>query len=192
MTALTLLITAMQLLTMVANTPSLPVEFKNHAIQIANQAVIVAQEEIAKQNITSAQPIIIPTVQPQALQVPTFSGTIKNMQKEITIDIGEKIANGDKTHFAIRAFYKEDGISKQVPITLTTTDGGEFEHRNPNIPAEQNKGLSPSPVTIEGKIIPYQAHKDGRDTGVYVMYRASLPVTITVEAGGVTEQVTVQ
>lgn len=81
-TALTLLITAMQLLTMVANTPNLSAEFKNMAIEIGNRAVQVAQEEIAKANETVVEPVVIPQVtNPVQVQNPTFSAIIIPMNK---------------------------------------------------------------------------------------------------------------
>lgn len=58
--ALSLLISAFQLLTLVAHTPNLPPSFVNQAIQISNTAITVAQTELAK--IPSEDGVVIPVI----------------------------------------------------------------------------------------------------------------------------------
>lgn len=63
-TAITLLISAMQLLTLVQSSPTLPQSFRDNAISIANQAIVYAQTEIAKTQQVTQQA-------EQAFPVPT-------------------------------------------------------------------------------------------------------------------------
>lgn len=82
--AINLLISAMTLLTMVQQNPNLPQSFKDSATGIANQAIVVAQDEIAKANQTATTPIVINTVTPvQTVQQPTFGGIITPMETPI-------------------------------------------------------------------------------------------------------------
>src|SRR3990167_327955 len=63
--ALTLLITAMQLLTIVASSPNLSQSFKDNAIMVANTAITLAQSEIEKANAvvaTTTEQVIVPVV----------------------------------------------------------------------------------------------------------------------------------
>lgn len=130
-TALTLLMTAMQLLTMVANTPNLSVEFKNNAIQIANQAIVVAQDEITKSNtiqIPQITPQVIQTVtQPvqntQVLQPSTFGSIISSMEIEANIT-DERQPSADNPHglFGITVRVKEQGVYKKVAVTMSAQD----------------------------------------------------------------------
>lgn len=127
-TALTLLMTAMQLLTMVANTPNLSVEFKNNAIQIANQAIVVAQDEIAKSN-TIQIPQITPQVTQPVLQTPVFSGIIKSMNK---LSIRKNCVNdlgNENGLFCEVAINYTDQFGKDLlnqDLTITSNGTGEF------------------------------------------------------------------
>jgi len=56
--ALTLLISAMQLLGLVQTNPQLPQSFKENAIVVANQAITFAQIEIAKNQSSTIQPVV--------------------------------------------------------------------------------------------------------------------------------------
>lgn len=78
----------MTLLTMVQQNPNLPQSFKDTATGIANQAIVVAQDEIAKANQTATTPVVINNVAPvQTVQQPTFGGIITPMDKsDIVID----------------------------------------------------------------------------------------------------------
>ena len=126
-TALTLLMTAMQLLTMVANTPNLSVEFKNNAIQIANQAIVVAQDEITKSNtiqIPQVTPQVTQTVQnTQVLQPSTFGSIISSMEIEANIT-DERQPSADNPHglFGITVRVKEQGVYKKVAVTMSAQD----------------------------------------------------------------------
>lgn len=89
--AINLLISAMTLLTMIQQNPNLPQSFKDSAVSIANQAIVVAQDEIAKANQTAINPVVINTVTPvQTVQQPTFGGIITAM--ETPVDKSEIIA----------------------------------------------------------------------------------------------------
>lgn len=82
--AINLLISAMTLLTMIQQNPNLPQSFRDSAVNIANQAIVVAQNEIANQNKTVTNPVIIDTVAPvQTIQQPTFSGIMTPMETPI-------------------------------------------------------------------------------------------------------------
>lgn len=82
--AINLLISAMTLLTMIQQNPNLPQSFKDSAVGIANQAIVVAQDEIAKANQTATNPVVINTVTPvQTVQQPTFGGIIVPMETPI-------------------------------------------------------------------------------------------------------------
>lgn len=73
--ALTLLISAMQLLTLISNTPNVPQSFKDSAIVIANQAITTAQQVIADENAkaSTTPPVILPIIDPVP---PTFGSVI--------------------------------------------------------------------------------------------------------------------
>lgn len=59
--ALVLLLSAFQLLTLIVSNPSLPQTVRENGIQIANQAVILAQQAIQTENAqSSSTPIVIP------------------------------------------------------------------------------------------------------------------------------------
>lgn len=131
-TALTLLMTAMQLLTMVANTPSLSTEFKNQAIQIANQAIVVAQDEIGKNQ--TATPVTVPTIQPvQTLQIPTFSGTINSMnnlsiRKFCVKD--DNVENQNGLFCEVTAMYTSQNGGRLLNEALTFTSDGQGKFVN--------------------------------------------------------------
>ena len=73
--AISLLMTAMQLLTMVSASPNLPQSFVDNAKSIANTAITIAQDEIAKYNASTTAPVSIP----QVTELPTSQnlGTIQ-------------------------------------------------------------------------------------------------------------------
>lgn len=125
--ALTLLMMAFQLLTVLATTPNLPPSFNETAIQIANSAIQVAREEIAKQpvevqatipvveqnvieQITIYQPPIIGQIAPQ----------ITHMEKKLIVETSNYLTNKHGLYYVVTVFYTEDG--KQVagvPVTIT-------------------------------------------------------------------------
>lgn len=72
-TALALLISAMQLLTMVQNSPNVSEDFRVYANEVANQAIVVAKEEMVKAQATTTtvQVPATPTVINNYYTVPT-------------------------------------------------------------------------------------------------------------------------
>lgn len=87
--ALTLLISAFQLLTMVAHIPNLPQSFKDSAISIANQAIAVAKDEVATadQSVPTNQSatITVQNIQPVA---PTFG--VQSTIQSVIIPVMDK------------------------------------------------------------------------------------------------------
>jgi hypothetical protein len=119
--ALTLLVSAMQLLTLVANNPNIDAEFKANAINIANQAIVVAQEEITKAN-TPAEPL--PTNIGNMTPEPTVSISEPTINKEIITELTRTFEPKDGTPFGeyiIRVGYKENGKYKGTDFTFTNT-----------------------------------------------------------------------
>lgn len=187
--AINLLISAMTLLTMIQQNPNLPQSFRDSAISIANQAITVAQDEIANQNKTATNPVVINNVTPvQTVQQPVFSGIIPSMNKEISISANPLGEFSGKYHYVIRVTYTENGITpRDIPVNISTNDTGAFEFRDLTLPEEQqNGGLTSGSVTINTK-------KVGDEIISYVVYRAnSKPFTITATANGVTKDLNVQ
>ena len=101
--ALGLLVSAMQLLAIVATTPNISEDFRNQATTVANYAIQVAQTEIAAQsqpaNTVVLQPINNPqTTNPQQTQ-PTFGAIIQPMDKsDLVIENVGKVGQADPTN----------------------------------------------------------------------------------------------
>lgn len=142
--AINLLISAMTLLTMIQQNPNLPQSFKDSAISIANQAIVVAQDEIAKANQTVANPIVINTVTPvQPVQQPVqvvpnnviIAGAVNTQTNNKIMEIvikndstGESISDTYTTNISngslvLKVDYKVDGVSKLETISMSTSDG---------------------------------------------------------------------
>ena len=130
----------MQLLTLVASTPNLPQSFVDNAKQVANTAIVFAQEEINKYQAELVAQATVTTIQPVPTPQPiTPLGTITNqpINQPIIImenkeDILVEVFNvGQKDEingipfgsFSIRiSVLDASGKHVKVPITIQTPD----------------------------------------------------------------------
>lgn len=103
--ALTLLISAQTLLAMVLGNPALPQEFKDNAINIANNAIVVAQDELKKPVEQPVQIVTQPITQPtqtttQSLPIQSFGSIITQMDKsEIIVKLAQTLPSNQDTPF---------------------------------------------------------------------------------------------
>lgn len=136
--AFTLLITAMQLLTLVASTPNLPQSFVDNAKQVANTAIVFAQEEINKYQAELAKQATNAPTTTTAPTPPTAPlGVIINQPNPIMEnkeDILVKVINvGPKDEvnglpfgsFSLRISVLDASgkYLEKAPITIKTPDG---------------------------------------------------------------------
>lgn len=143
--ALNLLISAQTLLAMVMGNPNLPQSFRDNAIAIANNAIVVAQEELQKPVVVTTIPVVTtqPTTQvttaPTQVQVTTptlqptpsfgsITNNIPQIMKEIIVK-NEKNEVVDTITIPVSALslflnvnYKEDGKSILETIVATTDE----------------------------------------------------------------------
>lgn len=146
--ALTLLISAQTLLAMVMGNPALPQEFKDNAIQIANNAIVVAQEELQKPIevvVQQTTPVVVPVQSTPVVQTapvpvvvtpvqpaPTFGSITHNVpqimkeiivknETNVVIDAITVPANTLSVFFNID--YRENDKSVLESVTATTDEG---------------------------------------------------------------------
>lgn len=126
--ALSLLISAMQLLTLVSATPNITPEFRDSAILLANQAITTAQEEIAKESKIEQSP----SVEPIAIGSTTYVPVEQVVKREVVKTI-EAVAIPCTPYNAglqcvVSATYREDGEKGPVgtKIEATVTEGSIF------------------------------------------------------------------
>ncbi len=201
--AITLLKTALALLTLVATSPvALPQSVKDNAILISNQAIVVALEELAKSPQTQQnEPIYTPPVQNQPNVVtpsqPTPTGSVPSetitiqTTKMITLEIINPMAGkglgrtyeaspeivDEKNYIEIGILCRDNGVvvNDQV-VTVEATD------------ETQNK-------TLNGTGDIYTTYVNNQKTKYYYYpyhyeFKTSGDHTITFTCQGVSEQVT--
>lgn len=130
--AITLLMSAMQLLALVNGNPSLPQSFRDNAVIIANKAIAVAQDEIANANKTAEQPVILPVVQPVAplpFNQPTY-GSIQPME--------------DKSEIVVTL------VSTSKPDAINSMPFGEYGY-NVAVLNSEGKNIEMAEITFVGE-----------------------------------------
>lgn len=123
---------AMNLLTAVQGNPNLPPQFKETAISVANNAIVFANQELAKlpADQTPVQQPVTPVVVPVApVQPPVVGGIITPMDKssldvEVTEYRKKDIVNGQPFgHFSISVSVKDkDGKNLRQEIVMDAPD----------------------------------------------------------------------
>lgn len=192
--ALTLLLLAFQLLTAVANNPTLPQSFRDTAITVANQAIDAANKEQAAAQTTvqnnatiqvqtntpaTVTPTIAPvfgSVTPQPVYMPTKDTQIKHV-----------ISGSDDTgtYYEIRVKYTEDSkLINTIPVTLSG-DGTFIALQSEGIITQPDEHRNyPNTITINTHSVL------GEDGSIIVTFKAAtLGKTITIEANGVTKTI---
>jgi hypothetical protein len=181
-TALTLLMTALQLKVALLGLPAEYQSTVERIMPVVENAISTANAEIAK----GEQGVNTPVVTEQILPVVATRSIMDTMEdKTISISLSDAGDTNGNKHYAIRISYKENGVEKRdVPITVSTNDTeGLFEWRDLTIPAELNKGLSNGPIIITSK-------KVGEEIVGYVVYRSKNPnTTITATVGDITKSI---
>lgn len=204
--ALTLLISAQTLLAMVLGNPALPQEFKDNAISIANNAIVVAQEELAKPVVvattptpeqtqvitTSVQPQVTTTpVQPQVTTAPvqqttpsfgSITNNVPQIMKEIIVkneknEVVESVTVPAGTlSVFLNANYKEDGKSVLETVVATTDE---------NVTRSFNKNERTCSQSVVG------GPKD--DCSINYLYRVTIsgPHSVTFTVGDTTKTVNI-
>lgn len=126
--ALTLLMLAIQLLTVVASTPNLPQSFRDNAVKIANIAIVEATTELSTQ-ATSTQLIspdiiqaIVPIVIPQNIGSP--SQVIISMDKS-QVSVEQTISSNGVFLFKTRVLDANGDTINGAPISLKIGDASE-------------------------------------------------------------------
>lgn len=134
--AISLLLTALQLLTVVANTPNLPQSVKDQAITIGNQAISEAQIAILTNNQNTQTPIILTPQQTQPIQLQTqqiqqepilYGATLKPTN---TLSL-YAFCLQDECRIHVK-YADQTGNPIEGPLTITASDQGEFiNYSNP-------------------------------------------------------------
>jgi hypothetical protein len=129
---LTLLISAVQLLTLAQSNPNLPQSFRDSAISLANYSIQVAQEAIKNQsNEIATATVNIPVIEPQVnygsvIQPQTI--IMPEVKKEIRINNLNRSINYEGAYYSFNASYLED--DKELPgisITISSDDDGKIQ-----------------------------------------------------------------
>lgn len=131
---LTLLMAAVQLLTIVQGNPNLPQSFRDQAVAIANYSIEVANVELVKLNTvsTSTAPAPVTPTPPPTLGSITVPPTptqqpMPEVSKEIRVVYDNTRTNQNGVYYDVYAFYLEDGQYKSdVDITFSSDDDGTF------------------------------------------------------------------
>jgi hypothetical protein len=149
--AATLLQTAMLLLTTVISTPTLPTSFREHAIDVANQAISAAQT--ALQN-TPSTPTAIPTInQPVQSPTPTAPASTPSPQTTITTSPPPSATSSAPTTNKL-TFTKLTCV--QIPGDISSASASSRINWNcaitvsytKTISGYQQKGIDGVPITI--------------------------------------------
>lgn len=177
--AITLLLAAVQLLTLVNATSNLTPEFRESATNLANYAVEVANKALETENTTTTyKEYVIPSLPPVVTEPTPILGTqtMPEVQKDILIEVDE-FSNVSGRYYDVYAYYTEDGTAKQASITLTPNDEGRVTVNSQIGNTGQTRGVGRS-----GKL------------GVYFQY---VPAeagerTLTITANGASKEITLK
>ena len=131
--ALLLLISAMQLLTLVSGNPQLPQSFKDSVIIIANRAIAVAQEEINNQRQIVSTPTpaqvqeqVVQATPPPVIIIPTPQsvGAIPSIPMEDKTEIFVRTDPSETTtSFWVNVVDADGNYVYDAPVKFTTPEG---------------------------------------------------------------------
>lgn len=172
---LTLLISAVQLLTLAQTTPNLPPEFRLKAIEIANYAISEAERAIQNQQTeiaTTTPPIVSPSVVQLGNQIVQPVVQMPEVKKEIIVDTDVKVGYTD-----FYVYYLENDRALPDQVVTVVAPSGRFNHLDENNQIRTlTREVGHRPLL--GAYFDYVPSEKGY-------------VTFTIQVGGIEKQVTV-
>ena len=173
---LTLLISAVQLLTLAQTTPNLPPEFRLKAIEIANYAISEAERAIQNQQTeiaTTTPPIVSPSVVQLGNQIVQPVVQMPEVKKEIIVDTDVNVG-----YVNFYVYYLEDNRAIPNQTVTVIAPSGTFTQLDGNNQIQTgNREVGHRPLL-----------------GAYFQYVPSDEtgnLTLTIQVGGIEKQVTV-